>query len=175
MSSQWWLLQEKKLKLKTKSRLKSEKLTFPYPPQLKEVHKTLEFSVSSAGPALSSSWSLHNPQINYKLLQRFPPMTDWVTVLRVLSSFWIPLLSLFLFCQNGVCFCQHHAVYASTWTHFPFLPGEKNMTMGEVFPPLLFCPRLPKFWASSGKHFMSILVQQWRENERLKWLLFSET
>lgn len=140
MSSQWWLLQEKKLKLKTKSRLKSEKLTFPCPPQLKEVHKTLEFSVSSAGLALSSSWSLHNLQINYKLLQRFPPMTDWVTVLRVLSSFWIPLLSLFLFCQNGVCFCQHHAVYASTWTHFPFYLERKTWPWVKFFHHYFFVP-----------------------------------
>lgn len=89
--------------------------------------------VSSAAPTLSSSLSLHNPQINYKLLQRSPPMTDWVTVLRALSSFWIPLLSLFIFCQNGVCFCQHHVVCASAWTHFPFHLDRKTWPWVKCF------------------------------------------
>lgn len=130
--------------------------------------------LSSTAPTLSSSLSLHNPQINYKLLQRSPPMTDWVTVLQALSSFWIPLLSLVIVCQNGVCFCQHHAVCASAWTHFPFHLDRKTWPWVKFFHHYFFYPCLPKFLATYGKHFMSILVRQRAENEWLKWLLFAE-
>lgn len=130
-----------------------------------ERHREHEFCVLT----LSSSLSLHNPQINYKLLQRFPPMTDWVTVLPALSSFWIRLLSLFIFCQNGVCFCQHHAAYANTWTHFPLYLDRKTRPWVKFFHHFFYCPCLSKLWKAF--HVCTCATQ--KENEWLKWLLFA--
>lgn len=80
-----------------------------------------EKPVELLAAALSSSLSLYN-QINYKLLQRFPPMTH-DSLSSSLSSSWIPLLSSQYSVQREHAICQNYSAHASICLH-PFTSLE---------------------------------------------------